>query len=390
MKKIWKKIARVVLALGIGLIMALSSAKVKASTSSVIQKVTTKNCKKNVTPEEWNQKEIKAYQFDTEEEATVYLLTGGIKYYNKNFKADNQLVKIMVMDDGYLNFSLECGGKSKIYLYDSNMKIKTQGTASEGIEYMTRVKAGDVFYTRIPKGQEAYLASWVLKDSFGKLSQNKTYIQKGTGSYTYHEFKVKDRALVNFEIDSVYQKGDTSVKIEKKKNGKWEKIGSTGKVKGGKSSDDQICYALSGGEYRLCLKSPSSQAVSVSYEKESYKKKAVVYKKSKAKNIKNEDGTDEIYTQNEKASRWYKITVPSKKVRYVLNFESGTMTGGFDFTVYKKGRKKSIKAIKVRKFNEKTVKLPKGKATYYIKVSKNGKSTNGYYGLSFFKWQKGN
>ena len=76
MKKIWKKIARVVLALGIGLIMALSSAKVKASTSSVIQKVKTKNCKKNVTPEEWNQKEIKAYQFDTEEEASLSCILG--------------------------------------------------------------------------------------------------------------------------------------------------------------------------------------------------------------------------------------------------------------------------------------------------------------------------
>ena len=69
----------------------------------------------------------------------------------------------------------------------------------------------------------------------------------------------------------------------------------------------------------------------------------------------------------------------------VLNITKATNGGGFKFTIYKKGKKTPIKTIKV-KTNESigVVNLPKGKGTYYVKVNKLTKKTNGTYTIMDF------
>ena len=65
-----------------------------------------------------------------------------------------------------------------------------------------------------------------------------------------------------------------------------------------------------------------------------------------------------------------------------MKITTGINEGGFKFTIYQKGKKKSVKRLKVsgkRYDATKIVKLPKKKGTYYIKVSKLTKKTNGYY-----------
>ncbi len=59
--------------------------------------------------------------------------------------------------------------------------------------------------------------------------------------------------------------------------------------------------------------------------------------------------------------------------------------GGFQFSVYQKG--KVIKTVKVTKNDKvKTVKLPKKKGTYYVKVTKLTSKTTGAYYLGTYTY----
>lgn len=87
-----------------------------------------------------------------------------------------------------------------------------------------------------------------------------------------------------------------------------------------------------------------------------------------------------MYTTNEKAARWYKVSVKSSKKQSKLKILTVADQGGFKFTIYERGKKKPVKTVKTSaKHLEKTVKFPKKKGMYYVKVSKRTKKTNGYY-----------
>lgn len=104
------------------------------------------------------------------------------------------------------------------------------------------------------------------------------------------------------------------------------------------------------------------------------------YKRSKAKVIKYNQQKDNIYTQNETAARWYKVVLKSKKETNNLMFSKDTAVGGYQFTIYKKGQKKSVKTVKAtKKLGWERIKLPKKTETYYIKISKLTKKTSGLY-----------
>lgn len=92
-----------------------------------------------------------------------------------------------------------------------------------------------------------------------------------------------------------------------------------------------------------------------------------------------------IYTTGEKTSRWYKISITSTKKKRILNIGKNTVSGGYKFTIYKKGKKKAIKTIKVTgNANAKIAKMPKKKGTYYIRISKLTKKTNGTYEIGYY------
>ena len=75
-------------------------------------------------------------------------------------------------------------------------------------------------------------------------------------------------------------------------------------------------------------------------------------------------------TTNERAARWYKTEVTSTKKQKKLKISTAADQGGFKFTIYQSGKKKPIKTVKTSvKHLDKTVKLPKKKGTYYVKVS---------------------
>ena len=332
-----------------------------------------KKSSRKTQPEEWNKTEFKVYKFDNVEDAAYYLLTGGTKYYSKSFFKNTQKIKITAVESGALVLGITADTGYAGAVYDANGKLLEKTT----VFIKTDVKAGESFYIEFPRNtQEGMITAYMLKNQFTTLKEDFN-IQKGEGTETYHTFKMNKRGLTTFIIMNLVEKGgNTDYKVQRKENGKWRTIGSTGKVK--YTAPVLEGYGLSTGTYRLALKAGKKQLTTILFDKE-YVKKNVAYKKSKAKKI----DAENMYTEKEQAARWYKHTVKSTKKQTELSLETEPNCGGFKFVIYQKGRSKAIKTVKTSVNHEDyTVKLPKKKGTYYIKVSKTTKKTNGYYSIS--------
>lgn len=378
MKKIWKKAICMFLSMCLGFSIIGYGSNVQASDK---QKEIRKTAK-NIEPEEWNQEEIKAYQFDSEEELVQYMLTGGMKYYNKKFQPANKMVKLVIADEGILFLEGSCESKSNMILYDAQ-KRKVSHNLDEYI-HPVKVKKGDIFYIKFPKNmEEALIQAYVWKSNFSNLKNREEEFQEGKGTQTYHGFNIKRRSFVEINIAPLSSKGGTIYAfIQKKEHGTWTSVGKTNSINQKAKKGKGCFYGLEKGSYRLVLKSSVSQVAKVGYDRTSVKK-SVAYKKSKAKNIKFKDIKENIYTTKEKASRWYKVSVKSVKKQKCLELFRAAEDGGFKFTVYQKGKKKALETKSVMGNKDKKIYLPKRKDTYYIKVSKIGKRTNGAYGIYF-------
>ena len=214
------------------------------------------------------------------------------------------------------------------------------------------------------------------------MANQKSYYELGKGTTTYHPFSVAKRSKVQFDITSIGKKHEkVGVYIEKNVNGTWKKVGYSTTVKPDKY-DSTVLYGLEAGKYRLALKTPKDQIINVEYTRDNSKKKAV-YKKSKAIHLKSD--IDSIYTSTEKAARWYKVSVSSTKKRKAVTLSKDSVGGGFKFRVYQKGKR--LKTVRVTKNDKvKTVKLPKKKGTYYVKVTKLTSKTTGAYYLGTYTY----
>lgn len=343
-----------------------------------------KQAARYIQPDCWNQEELKAYQFDSMREIDNLEDTGITHYYKADFKPKDGFVKVTIVDPGV--FVVD-GWDDYISLYDKNKKkISSQVKELEGYrelsaDYYVRANAGDVFYIKFSKEKfEKLLTIGVIKDSFSAMKKDDICFQSGTGNVTYHPFTVKKRAEIDTEIiANDKEKGSIQTTLEQYVNGKWIKIGNAEQIKAGK--DKFFIYGLAKGKYRFVLNVPQGQMAVVYYDQDKWSKN-VAYTKSKAKVIKNYDQVDNIYTQNETAARWYKIKVGSNKEKNKIKFSKYTSFGEYQFKLYKQGKKKAMKTIKLTTNYDKadkTITLPKKRGTYYIKISKLTKKTNGVY-----------
>ena len=359
MRKILKKTVTLMMTAVIGVSMSCPKMIVYAGQRMQMQE-------RYTTPKEWNYTEITAYQFGSTDKFEDYLQTGGTHLYNDKFQEKDHMVKITVADSGYFTIATQTDGNrsQKVNLYDSTKeKVLAQTTSDGDLEYGRLAKAGEVFYLQMPeKIDKIFVTTGVIKDGFGSMKASDTYYESGTGSTTYHPFSIKKRSAVEFNISAIDRNSGITYA----------------------SYDDDFVHGLTKGEYRLAIKAPTIQLNAVSYTSSS-KSKKVAYKKSKAKKIKLDGQTSNIYTTGEETSRWYKISITSTKKKRILNLGKNTVSGGYKFTIYKKGKKKAIKTIKVTgNANAKTAKMPKKKGTYYIRISKLTKKTNGTYEIGYY------
>lgn len=384
MKKTRGKLLSILMAATISATMLLPQAKVSASEDAAAKvqqayfpkKVTMKKAARKTEPEEWNKTDVKVYKFGNAEDALYYMMTGGIKYYNRNYFKNPEKIKITPVESGSLFLVIAGDNEQAGAIYDADQKL----IKKVSLTYVKAdVKAGETYYVDFPRNcKEGLLTAYVLENECKGLVKDDLNMQKGEGKETYHTFKLTKRGYAGFLVASLVENGGkTSYKIQKSEKGKWVTIGRTKifSAMSTKESDITAAYGLVKGTYRLVLNASKEQLNTVVYERKYYSKK-VAYKKSKAKKL----NAKEVYTTNERAARWYKTEVTSTKKQKKLKISTAADQGGFKFTIYQSGKKKPIKTVKTSvKHLDKTVKLPKKKGTYYVKVSKVTKKTNGYY-----------
>ena len=384
MKKTRGKLLSILMAATISATMLLPQAKVSASEDAAAKvqqayfpkKVTMKKAARKTEPAEWNKTDVKVYKFGNAEDALYYMMTGGIKYYNRNYFKNPEKIKITPVESGSLFLVIAGDNEQAGAIYDADQKL----IKKVSLTYVKAdVKAGETYYVDFPRNcKEGLLTAYVLENECKGLVKYDLNMQKGEGKETYHTFKLTKRGYASFLVASLVENGGkTSYKIQKSEKGKWVTIGRTKifSAMSTKESDITAAYGLAKGTYRLVLNASKEQLNTVVYERKYYSKK-VAYKKSKAKKL----NAKEVYTTNERAARWYKTEVTSTKKQKKLKISTAADQGGFKFTIYQSGKKKPIKTVKTSvKHLDKTVKLPKKKGTYYVKVSKVTKKTNGYY-----------
>ena len=384
MKKTRGKLLSILMAATISATMLLPQAKVSASEDAAAKvqqayfpkKVTMKKAARKTEPAEWNKTDVKVYKFGNAEDALYYMMTGGIKYYNRNYFKNPEKIKITPVESGSLFLVIAGDNEQAGAIYDADQKL----IKKVSLTYVKAdVKAGETYYVDFPRNcKEGLLTAYVLENECKGLVKDDLNMQKGEGKETYHTFKLTKRGYASFLVASLVENvGKTSYKIQKSEKGKWVTIGRTKtfSAMSTKESDIKAAYGLAKGTYRLVLNASKEQLNTVVYERKYYSKK-VAYKKSKAKKL----NAKEVYTTNERAARWYKTEVTSTKKQKKLKISTAADQGGFKFTIYQSGKKNPIKTVKTSvKHLDKTVKLPKKKGTYYVKVSKVTKKTNGYY-----------
>lgn len=378
-RRVIKKAGAVLLAAGLSIGMCSPSVSAAVKVNKTVQA----KAARYVQPEEWNREELTAYQFNSEDDLFKYMISGGLHLYNKNYKVKDHWVKIKIADPGIFTVGTINTKDTKIALYDATKKkiIEKDLDALEE-DYIGVVKAGEEFYVKLPaKIDKIFLVTGVIKAEFHSMASGKNYYELGKGTTTYHPFSVSKRSKVNFDISSLKKKSkEVQAYVEKNINGKWQKIGYSTTVKPGEFGTT-LMYGLQSGKYRLVLKNSKDQIINVEYKRKDMDKEAA-YKKSKAVKIKSD--IQNVYTAGEQAARWYKVSVASTKKRSVVTLSKYSVGGGFQFKIYQNG--KVIKTIKVKKDDdEKYVRLPKKKGTYYVKVSKLTDKTTGAYYIGTYK-----
>ena len=155
MKKMKSRLFRILMAAVISAAMLCPQVKVsaadglvsKAATSYFPSKTVMKKTARKTEPEEWNQKEIKAYKFGTLEDALYYALTGGIKYYDQNYFKNPDLIKLTPVESGALGLAVVGDNKQEAILYDSNKKMIKKLPLSY---VKAQVNEGETYYIEFP------------------------------------------------------------------------------------------------------------------------------------------------------------------------------------------------------------------------------------------------
>ncbi len=318
------------------------------------------------------------------------------KRYLFTKESAGRIIPIQLDRDGLLVY---CFSSDKVKLLDEGKAvIKGKEDRDElGTDYggvpirMISVKKDKKYYIQLPKdiakdGYEVY--AYVHPKHIGSPEMGKTYYSEGTGKYVYYQFQVKKKCLLGIETNPVfitYKK--MSFRLQKRIKGKWKDIASVRTKLAAIGQCGALApYGLSKGKYRFGIKVEKGQVATfafnirnIKYKNSLRKSKAVVLKKGK-----NKKG---LFTWKDKKAHWYRVVKSNKNKVKKLTMYAGGAIDKFQFTIYKEGIKNPLKIVKIRgrtrvlsfiEYNSKSYAL-KENGTYYIKVSKANKKTNGAY-----------
>lgn len=342
---------------------------------------------KSTEPDYINKPEINAFQFPYMESTLEYMLFGGMNYYTETYakKIPDGLVKITAKDPGTLIISAESSNTetTTLVLYDEN---KTRlGTIVDGT-MIPNVKKGDVYYVELPvKVEMMAMTTIVLEDHITKLKNGGTMIQTGTGQMEYRTFRLSKRSAADMWMASLSdgpQRGTFA--IQKYTKGSWKTVSRmTSRNITNIGFGSLLSYGLKKGTYRFACKMPKGVMYSFGYLRTSMKKKYAT-KKEHAQIVKKNSVRENLFTTTEKKSRWYQIkrTTIRGKNQYIGVY-AYTAIGKMKISIYKKGTKKPLKTKIINGASDQSYymkfKPKQGVGTYFVKIKKIGKNTNGGY-----------
>lgn len=131
MKKTRGKLLSILMAATISATMLLPQAKVSASEDAAAKvqqayfpkKVTMKKAARKTEPAEWNKTDVKVYKFGNAGDALYYMMTGGIKYYNRNYFKNPEKIKITPVESGSLFLVIAGDNEQAGAIYDADQKL---------------------------------------------------------------------------------------------------------------------------------------------------------------------------------------------------------------------------------------------------------------------------
>ncbi len=311
-------------------------------------------------------------------------------------KSSGKILPLQIKEDGVMFY---CFSSDKIELLDDRKKVIQGKTDKETMSYnydakiyerVISVRKDKKYYIHIPEMNKDEINGITVKvfPTIKTIEQGKDYMIDGKGRYAYYSFTVKKKSLAALYVNPMFMTEDKLLfKVQKKVKGKWKDITSVrSKLAYSGQLGELAPYGLSKGKYRFGVKIKKGQLAWICSDIRGVKYKNAV-KKSKAVQLKKSKSQEGVFTWEDKKVHWYKV-IRSKKNRIKkLNLYVGCAVDKVDFTVYKKGKSKPIKKVSVRGKNRidhfmeyvcKSYTL-KDNGTYYIKVSKANKKTNGAY-----------
>ncbi len=341
------------------------------------------------------------------------------KTYLFTKKSAARIIPIQINADGVMVY---CFSSEKVKLLDNKRKTIIGRMDEEvlGVDYsryeefvdeqgregtrhysiprrLISVKENETYYLQIPaevpeEGYEVY--AYLHPKEVKKLENGKVFMSEGTGKYIYYPFRLKKKSLAGLYIDGVfssYEGGDTMYfRVQKKVGGKWKNITSVrSKLASLGQCGRTAPYGLSKGNYRFGIKVKKGQIAYIDVDIRNIKHKNST-KKSKALMIKKGKNKKGVFTWEDTKAHWYKVVKSNKNKVKKLTVYAGGAADKFQFTIFKEGVLKPLKKIKIRgknrtfhflEYTSKSFSL-KDNGTYYIKVSKANKKTNGAYKIS--------
>ncbi len=349
-------------------------------------------------------------------EHTVYLFTE---------KSLGKAVPLQVDADGVMLYSFSSGSvellDEKKRIIKGKTDIETMGWGFSSVEeyyedgerkvriipygmYLLPVRKDKTYYIRFPEeafteGEEGCrMYVYMFPKPAEDIKQiaateyspgSEVYLSEGKGKYVYYPFTIQKKSLVALDADPMFLGGGDRVycKVQKKIKGKWKDIVS---VRSKRASGGQLGimapYGLSKGRYRLGIKAQKGQITRFALVRTAAGAKNPT-KKSRAAVLDKGKEKDGVFMWEDKKAHWYKVVKSRKNRVKKLQMKVSAATDKINYTIYKKGISKPVKKVGIRgrerplqfiEYKSKTYVL-KDNGTYYIKVGKANKKTNGAY-----------
>lgn len=280
----------------------------------------------------------------------------------------------------------------RVELLDENKKEISGNGDSETMDHeeAISVKKDKTYYIKLPDvvvQTEYKMHFYIYPDKIKSLENGKEYMSAGKGKYVYYPFTISKKCLGSFVVSPMYW-GDSSIRftIQKKLSGKWKNIIDSRRVKAVTYAEEPFNpIGLSKGKYRLGIKTSKEQMAAfhmklcnVTFRPAQKKRKASVVKKGNSK--------EGVFTWEDKKAHWFKVKKTRKNKIKTISLYNGSLDD-IVFTIYRQGKTDALIVWKFHadkgdntfiKYKRKRFAL-KENGTYYIKVSKADKKTNGAY-----------